>query len=225
MVEISWATEDGFPLRDQHVVQLYRHESQLVQSVSDYVQGVLKLPRQSFLLVATKPHWEQFRTALGLRGVEVERLQSDRRLIFVPVEEILPEFMRNRRPDPHLFKALATRMLKEAQGNGRYTHVHVYGELVNALVEDRAEEAAEELENLWNELRKAAAFSLFCGYALKGKPEDQDRLTRAVSRTHTHTWLPHSSGDLPGGVLVEVGDPKRDSVRELLLNLRNLGNP
>jgi hypothetical protein len=55
-----------------------------------------------------------------------------------------------------------------AQAGGRYPRVRAFGEMVALLWTEGNEDAALQLEKLWNDLVQMYAFPLFCAYPLSG---------------------------------------------------------
>jgi hypothetical protein len=85
------------------------------------------------------------------------------------------------------------------QGRSERTLVRAYGEMVDVLWKDGREDAAIQLELLWNSLAGRYGFALLCGYAMGNFFKQTDRFEE-VCRQHTHI--------IPGSELNAL--PKRD---------------
>ncbi|MHB8671661.1 MAG: ATP-binding protein, partial [Acidimicrobiales bacterium] len=94
------------------------------------------------------------------------------------------------RPDPELFDAVIGELIRTAS-DGTRRAVRAYGEMVSLLWDAGQVNAAIELEELWNELRTALPFSLFCSYGVAptDAPEDIEA-RRRVCHLHTAVLAP-----------------------------------
>ena len=87
------------------------------------------------------------------------------------------------RPNRRKFEQVVGTPVAEALA--RYGGVRAYGEMVSLLWMRGQQEAALELEELWNELIGYDPIALLCGYAAQGFPEGASSPAAArVGRLH-----------------------------------------
>lgn len=93
------------------------------------------------------------------------RLPDASRCFFLDAEETLAGFMADGRPDRLRFLDTVGDVVQQAAeaGDGR---VRAFGEMVVVLCERGQPEAAQRLEELWNELVARVGLKLLCAYPL-----------------------------------------------------------
>jgi hypothetical protein len=111
--------------------------------------------------------------------------------------------MRDGWPDSTAFEASVGSLVHRVfAGRAERTLARAYGEMVNVLWRDGREEAAIQLEILWNRLARRYPFALLCGYSMELIAKKTD-LFEEVCRQHTHIVPP----DMQPG----LGTSKRSS--------------
>jgi excisionase family DNA binding protein len=171
--DLSTLTDESFApqvdwseIRDSdHFVQFYENDEYLVESVCEFVAAALN-DGQSSIIVATEEH----RNAIGRRllacGVDVPGARQAERFVVLDAADTLSKFMRGGSPDPQLFAdTVGTAIATLAQTGCR---IHAFGEMVALLWADGNQQAAIQLEQLWNDLGTRYRFALFCAYPING---------------------------------------------------------
>ncbi len=133
------------------VVRFVHDDADRVAQVAEWAAGAVAR-RKRVVLVATRAHLAAFAEALGPAADGVRLLDAHETLSSIMVEGH-PDRARLRRViGPHV-----------TGGDGRA--VCVYGEMVDVLLREGRAEAALELEEAWDQLRRAARLSVLCTYA------------------------------------------------------------
>jgi anti-sigma regulatory factor (Ser/Thr protein kinase) len=144
-----------------HVVLFYDDDTQLVRTVARYLFDGLTAD-ENVVVVATATHVEAIEATLGRAGIDVVDARSTGQLVMIDAAEAMSRFMVDGWPDQRAFNAEMGELVRRAGGSsGR---LRVFGEMVALMWEAGHVSAAVELEALWNELGREAAFSLFCAY-------------------------------------------------------------
>ncbi len=165
-----------------HVVQLYADDEELLSMVAGYL-GAALAGDDAVVVIATAAHREAFGAALADMGIERDRLQEPRRLVFLDAAETLSRFMAGDRPDARAFDEVVGGLVRDVAAGG--APVRAYGEMVALLWDEGRVEGAIELERLWNGLGESTPFALFCAYP---RPSMADRSDHHVSQVcHLHS--------------------------------------
>jgi PAS domain S-box-containing protein len=120
------------------------------------------------VVIATATHREQLAQRLESRGLRLASAVYEGRYIALDAAETLAKFMVNGAPDATRFDTIIGDVLKQAEraAQGEQPRIVAFGEMVALLFADGQEEAALQLERLWNELAKTRKFYLHCAYPL-----------------------------------------------------------
>jgi anti-sigma regulatory factor (Ser/Thr protein kinase) len=150
----------GVAPRD-HVVQIYRSDSELFAAVGRFVSGALAAGEVA-LVIATRPHIDCFDVELRGLGIDVEAAIGSGRIITFDAVRLMNEFVTGGQVDAAAFAAVVGTIVRRqvAAGHG----VSIYGEIVSLLWDDGHVMAALELEEQWNNLGRTVPFSLLCAY-------------------------------------------------------------
>jgi hypothetical protein len=116
--------------------------------------------------------------------VDVVQLERSGDLIFLDAEETLSIFMTNGKPEGEAFRNSMCEIIKRACRGRSDCTIRVYGEMVDVLWKNGQQEAAIQLEMLWNQLANTEAFSLLCGYAMGHFYKDAN--IQDICHQHTH---------------------------------------
>jgi hypothetical protein len=144
-----------------HFVQFYRTDDYLIECLAGYAaEGVWK--RDVVVVIATPEHRFALEERLRVKGVDVIGATVGRHLLMLDAEAMLSKFVVGGRPNRDLFNKVIGDLVREATANGR--RLRAYGEMVALLWADGNRTGAIELEQLWNDLARQQAFSLFCAY-------------------------------------------------------------
>ena len=184
-----------------HAVQFYENDSSLFATVAGFLsQGLVE--GHPAILIATAEHTAAILEHLNGRMIDVEKARALGELSVLDAHRTLAMFMVDGKPDHALFEGSIGRIIGDLlEGRSARTLVRAYGEMVDVLWKDGREDAAIQLELLWNGLAGRYGFALLCGYAMGNFFKQTDRYEE-VCRQHTHVS--------PGAELDT--QPKRDGV-------------
>jgi hypothetical protein len=184
-----------------HFVQLYAADKQqLVRNVARYLAAGLR-QKQGALVVATAEHRGAFLNELGHLGIDTDAANREGWLTVLDAEQTLDRFMTDGYPDAQRFGASVGTVVHEALARAGHTGLRVFGEMVGLLWQSKEYPAAIRLEQLWNRLRKTAAFDLYCGYPIDLFDRVfQTGLLSALLCSHTHLIPAGSCGDLENAI-------------------------
>jgi hypothetical protein len=154
---------DTTPVPSDHILQLFDTDESLARAVARFLaDGVSR--RETMVVVATQPHWNAITVELESMQCDPVAVITDARLVVLDADDLLARFMRRGQPNRAMFEqtvgALVARLSVQADGALR-----IYGEMVERLAQEGNYAAAEQLEQLWNDLRMATRFKLLCGYS------------------------------------------------------------
>ncbi len=171
---------------ESHGVQVYGDASDLAESVAAYLVAGFERDEPG-VLVATPEHLSLFAEQLGSRGWGLTGVERDGLLVVADAESTLGAIVADDRPVPELFDEVVGGLLDRAQHGQPGRPVRVFGEMVDLLCRRDQEDAADELEQLWNALAKTRRFSLLCGYRLDVfDPHAQSETLPHICREHSH---------------------------------------
>ena len=153
------------PLHGDHIVRFYEHDDVLAEVVATFLGEALRAGAPA-LAIATAAHREAFRRRLAGSGIDVARALATGQLQLLDADEVLAGFMSDGAPDPARFVATVGEVVARAIASAPGTVLHAYGEMVDLLWSGGQQQAALQLEGLWNELGRVHAFALLCAYAM-----------------------------------------------------------
>jgi len=189
---------------EDHLVQLYGHDHQLLASnVGRYFRVGLRRG-DGLLAIATLEHCHAFARELR-QEPGYQAAVGAGRLVFLDAELVLAASRVNgalvlERVEDAIISAI--QRLRERVGGGR---IRAFGELVGILWAAGQLDAALRLEHYWNQLLRCYSFGLFCGYPIdRFDPTVPPQAVDAVLCAHTHvvtpTPRPHSQAPAPAVV-------------------------
>src|SRR5579883_2849221 len=156
---------------DEHFVQLYEHDSALLQSVSEYIQHGLDAGAGA-VVIATAAHLEELERDLRCRSVDVAAATARQQLILLEAAATLDKIMHHGAPQWGRFLEVVGSVITGLRR--RHPRVVAFGEMVALLWREGRQESAVQLEQLWNELAQRERFSLYCSYPLPREGEAVD---------------------------------------------------
>jgi hypothetical protein len=179
-----WSDRLAEPLSKEHLVQIYRDDRVLVESVALYAgRGLGK--GEAVILVATADHLEAIVARLRKSGFEVDDLRAWGQLTTIEAGSLMSRFIFDGRIDAARFRGLMADVIRNARGGGRYPRVRVYGEMVNLLWRDDHALTCH-LEQLWNEAIEAHSVSLLCGYGVREEHGGDRTFPHDLRELHSH---------------------------------------
>jgi signal transduction histidine kinase len=151
-----------------HSVQFYEEDSSLIDSLAKLI-GTALIAGDTAIVIATQAHRDALAKRLKARGLDLEINAKLGRYCSLDAAETLVAFMVNGAPDATRFNAFMGYLLSSAQSAAQDNsqRLVLFGEMVALLWADGNIDAAIQLEQLWNELGRAHAFELHCGYSMK----------------------------------------------------------
>jgi signal transduction histidine kinase len=182
---------DWLGSRDEHFVQFYEKDDFLIDSLCRFVTEGLEAS-ETVVIVATDEHLNALNRRLSLRGVDVVAAITTGNYVPLSAETTLAEIRRDGRLATKCAREVIGNTLSQTRVSGR--RLRVFGELVELLCNEGDIESAIELENIWNEVKIAQPFSLFCAYSINGLNEQS---ITEVCRTHAHVIPAESFTTLP----------------------------
>jgi signal transduction histidine kinase len=181
-----------------HVVRFYETDAFLLDAVATFCADAI-LADGAALVVATPQHRAGIAERLRARGL-LDDPDTQDAYFALDAAETLSQFTIDNEVDAARFTEVIGGAISRAAQHGR--QVRVFGEMVALLVADGHPAAALRLEELWNDLQRAAhpsnAFSLFCAYPIDhfGGEEHQE-LFAEVCATHSQVIPAESYAALP----------------------------
>ncbi|MDE2050395.1 MAG: PAS domain S-box protein [Gammaproteobacteria bacterium] len=165
----------------EHFVQFYEQESELFQSVGEYIQHGLDTGAGA-LVIATAPHLEELERLLRARGRDVAAATARQQLVLLEASATLARVMLHGAPQWGRFLEVLGAVI--AGLRRRHPQVIAFGEMVSLLWSEGRRESAVQLEQLWNELAQRERFSLYCAYPLsrQGEAADHPAFERVCSQ-------------------------------------------
>jgi len=174
------------PEPDAHLVQLYHDEEFFAEAVAHFAaEGLAK--GEAVILAATRPHRALLSGRLVSLGLDPKRLAARGQLTLLDAEQTLPKFMVDGLPDPGVLKGMAREAVAKARAGGGNPGVRWWGEMVNVLYLEGNLRGSIRLEELFDELAREEAISIFCSFQMdKFDPEIYEGALQDVCRTHGH---------------------------------------
>lgn len=189
----AWCTilgPRGRPMRHPavHSVHIYESDAALIERLCGIVGSGLQIGN-TVVIIATAPHRDQLVKELEAAGVDVRGRAREGRFSMIDAKQMLSTFMRSGSPDRNLFTKSVGRLLAEAKQAARSKDqgLTIFGEMVAVLWDEGKQEAAIQLEALWNDALNERAFHLHCAYPREGFINTNDDAgLAAVSQCHSH---------------------------------------
>jgi hypothetical protein len=183
---------------NHHAVQFYESDNSLFTTVAGFLsQGLIE--EHPAIVIATVEHTGAILEHLSGRLIDVEKARHMGELVVLDAHETLKLFMVNGRPDAELFEESVGSVIGGLlKGRPPRTLVRAYGEMVDVLWKDGNEDAAIQLELLWNGLAGRYGFALLCGYAMGNFYKQTSRRDEvAKCHTHVHPYFEPGGGARP----------------------------
>ncbi len=179
------AARPGPFAHDLHEACIYDSDADIVDWVSAYAAAALKA-RGAVVLIATLGHLAAVEERLLRANFDLVAASERGSYIRVSAREVIAEIVGPDGPSSSRFLNFVAPMFARASEGGR--GVRIYGEAVSLLAEDGREEAALELEGLWNAFLAHAPFSMLCGYALADlRGPSLEQMRSGIRATHAVT--------------------------------------
>ena len=148
-----------------HCIQLYEEGAHLLDAVGRFTGAGLAVG-EAAVVIATPPHRDYLEARLQAHGVDLVTMRQQGQYVPLDAAEALAQCMVNGSPHPRHFADVVGGVI--ARAGGRYPRVRAFGEMVALLWAEGNEDAALQLEKLWNDLVQRHAFPLLCAYPISG---------------------------------------------------------
>ncbi len=163
-------------------MHLYADEPGFMDMLERFVIGGF-LAGESVIVIGTDAHIFALNQRLGRRGFDIPSKRQADHYLDVNAETCLATFMKDGWPDSDCFNREIMTLIERASRDGR--RVRAFGEMVAMLWEKKFSGATVRIEHLWNELRRAAPFPLFCSYPKAGFTRDTEDSLKEICAAHT----------------------------------------
>lgn len=148
----------------EHFVQFYEQDAFLVDSVAGFIGAGLR-QGEAAIVIATPQHRQALDLRLKEEDLDTSQLRDRAQFISLDAAETLACFMIDGQPDATLFDRVVGNLVRRTTQDQR--PLRAFGEMVALLCAAGNPAGAMRLEDLWNDLAKTSAFSLFCAYPMK----------------------------------------------------------
>ena len=149
-----------------HSVHFYEDDAFLLDGLSRFI-GAAIAAGDCALVVANQAHGDSLYQRLKQGGLDLALAVEQGRFVLLEAADTLARFMVNGHPDASRFEDVIGVLLgRLANRNGEGQRVAVFGEMVAVLWAQGQQQAAIELERLWNRLGDNHRFQLHCAYPL-----------------------------------------------------------
>ena len=164
---ITWPHPPSVETPNQHEVGFYSDQHALIENVTQFIATALDVGN-AVVVVATESHQDSLLSRLQARCLDIGAAFSQGRYVALDAAEVLCAFMLNGMPDPVLFMRAFGNLIAGAAKAAKVGHprVAIFGECVHLLWAQDNAEAAIATEKLGNQLVKAYAVDILCGYSV-----------------------------------------------------------
>jgi DNA-binding NarL/FixJ family response regulator len=164
-------------IASHHEVGFYSDDRFLLDGVTQFIGAALKVGNAA-IVVATEPHRDSLLPRLQAHGLDIGASIEQGRYIALDAADGLSAIMHNDMPDPVRFFKLLGNLIVTAAGAAKREkgRVAIFGECVHLLWAQGNAEGAIQFEKLGNQLVKAHAIDILCGYSLGGVRGGMDGL-------------------------------------------------
>ncbi|MBV9711631.1 MAG: PAS domain S-box protein [Ktedonobacteraceae bacterium] len=154
----------------EHFVQFYESDEFLLDAVSEFVNAGL-VEGDTCIVIARKALREGLEKRLQANELNQVVALVRGECILQDAAETLSKFMVDGLLDPKRFAEVVGSIIAQAAQGGR--RVRIFGEMVALLWSEGNQNAAIQLEKLWNDLHNTSyPFSLFCAYSMHSFARD-----------------------------------------------------
>jgi hypothetical protein len=153
----------------RHLAQFHRDAAALADSVQLFLEGGLRRGN-SLLVIATAESADRVLELLNESKFHPQALISSGQLEMCDAKALLRQIMGNGSPEWPRFRSTLGAILERIRPFGHGTRV--YCELSGVLWRDGNSRGAVEIEEHWNTLARAYAFSLYCGFVFDMQSEE-----------------------------------------------------
>jgi PAS domain S-box-containing protein len=150
-----------------HAVQFYAEDEFLLDALTRFTSSAFK-SGDAVIVVASRPHQDALARRLKAAGLDPVGAAKEGQYVTLDAAETLSEFMAEGWPDASRFSDFLGGIVARASAVSRSGNVAIFGEMVSILWAEGRTDAAIQLEEMWNDLRKRHSFTLLCAYPMTG---------------------------------------------------------
>ena len=173
----------------QHEVGFYSDQRAFLEIVTQLIGTALDIGN-AVIVVATESHRDSLLSRLEARGLDIGGAVNQGRYVALDAAEVLYAFMHNGMPDPVLFMRAFGNLISTAAKVAKVGHprVAIFGECVHLLWAEGNADAAIAMEKLGNQLVKAYAVDILCGYSVS--PDGMDaHIFQRICAEHSAVYV------------------------------------
>jgi DNA-binding NarL/FixJ family response regulator len=161
--------------RHRHEVEFYPDDKSFVDGFARFIEANLKAGN-AVIAIATELHRTGISKKLTANGVDAAAAMEQGRFYLQDASETLSPLTTNHVPDPVLCaRAVGDLITTAAKGaTGEHPWVAICGECAPTLLAEGYDDAAIELEHLWDEITKSYDAETLCGYLSSAFPSAHD---------------------------------------------------
>jgi hypothetical protein len=187
-----------------HAVSFYADDAELAATVAAYFFEGLAAD-EPITVVATPGHRSAIEHELLQLGIPLRLLRDPGRYRAFDAAEVLRELMSDGELVPEQFHARLTTLL----GPG---HTRVFGEMVALLWAAGDVASALRLEELWNEARELAPFSLLCAYPRSVLHDSDSEVAEVTGVCAAHNLVAGPAWYADPPTPAAAGGPRRSDI-------------
>jgi hypothetical protein len=168
----------------EHAVQLFDTHASAAIGLAQFVTDGFARGEQ-VVLITRLANWNRAAVDLARRQIPLSGAIHSGQLVVCDSTRMLDALLTDGWPSADRFEHVIGGLVHEAVERG--AGLRAYGDMVDLLAAEGSFEAAERVEELWNELRHRIPFTLFCGYTAChfDAPRSLDALRR-IRFQHSH---------------------------------------
>jgi PAS domain S-box-containing protein len=172
------------PAAPDHFVRFYERDAALVDDVARYLRTGLNSGCAA-ITIATSSHAAAIEELWRSEGFDPRPARERGQLVVLDAAQTLEEIMEAGAPAAARFDAVVGGLVRDRLQ--RFGDVVAFGEMVALLWSEGCQEAAVQLEAMWNALAAQHRFALYCAYPMRdcGHAEFSQAF-RHVCDAHSH---------------------------------------
>jgi len=169
--------------RHAHLLQFYEDDEVLADEVAEFLETCGIGASGAAIVIATGAHGDGIERSLVARGLDASALKSSGRLTILDARQTLDALLVDGVLDRGRFETIIGTRVARLAARGPLS---LFGEMVALLWAEGRNDAALELEALWNDLGREHRFSLLCAYPMRDMAQSADADLRHVCAAHDH---------------------------------------
>ncbi|HEY4876600.1 MAG TPA: MEDS domain-containing protein [Puia sp.] len=177
-IDLFWAEQAC----SDHVVQVYENDETLINSLSKFVIGGIRMGDPS-IIIATESHLHDLKNSIKDQGFDLEILQEQNLILPFDAWDVLSKFMINNWPDDSLFEKTISEIIDKVPLDSK--KIRAFGEMVSILWDEELHGATIYLEHLWNKFCSQHPLCLLCAYPKKAFQDNYASSLQHICKSHS----------------------------------------